>query len=451
MEKRKDLVENAKLKKGSKQIVGYDEIKKELNDLGEMLKNVEKYRSIGIRIPRGIVLYGEPGVGKSVMARYIIGNGINTIELRAAECCLDNAEESVKNVFAKAKENAPCVLILDELDKIAGTSPRFFMATNTDVNKVLLQEMDSLTDDDYVLVVATCNDTDCLGTALLRSGRFDRQIKVQLPDEQTRAKILKHYLSKVKLKCEVDTNYVAKITYGKSCADLECIVNESAIEVLKNKSNVITLENVRNVINKMAFDGLPEKQSENEENVYKTAVHEAGHALVAITLFPDNIYGASIIPQGESSGHVAFVRSEKEVRTLKDMKNEIAVALAGRVAEREILKDMFLGSRSDLRKAMKLADELVTKQGSNGYRYIVQQPARFDEVAISDKLLYEIELEIEKLLNNADKVASKVIKNNQEKFCKIVDLLMAKQVLSREELLAIKNEKTTGENTSLVA
>ena len=438
MEKRKDTVRKVTMQNKRKKIIGYDKEKTELKELGEMLKNVEKYRALGVRIPRGLVLYGEPGVGKSVMARSIATKGINTVELRAAECCIDGAETNVKEVFACAKKNAPCVLILDELDKIAGTSRHFFMPTNSDVNKVLLQELDSLTDDDYVLVVATCNNTECLGEALLRSGRFDRQIKVQLPDETTRAKIVKHYLSKVKLKNEIDVNYVAKITYGKSCADLECVVNESAIEVIKNRGDVITIDNLRSVINKMIFDGAPEKLSENSDAVYKTAVHEAGHALVAITLLPDNIYGASIVPQGDSSGHVEFVQSENEVRSINDMKNEIAVVLAGRVAEREILKEIYLGARSDLRRALQTASDLVSKHGVYGYKHIIQQ-VRFDNVYVSEKTLYETENKVEEMLNEADKKASKVINDNKEKFNKIVDLLMTKQVLSREELLEIRD------------
>lgn len=420
-----------------KKIVGYDNERKELKELSEMLRNVKRYRDIGVRIPRGLVLYGEPGVGKSVMARSIAGNGIKSIELRAAECCMDNAEKSIRDVFEKAKKSSPCVLILDELDKIAGTSHHFFMATNADVNKVLLQEIDSLTEDDYVLVVATCNDTECLGEALLRAGRFDRQIKVNLPNEETRVEILKYYLSKVKLNSNLDVEYVAKITYGRSCADLECIVNEAAIEVIQKGSDIITLENIRMVINKMVFDGAPEKPMVDKDNIYKTAIHEAGHSIVAIKLLPNNIHGASIIPQGDSSGHIEFVGSGYEIKSLREYQSEIAVLLAGRVAEREVLKELYLGSRSDMRKAMQIALELITKQGISGYRYIVQQSSRFSESRVSNNVLYEIELEIEKLMNEADALATKIIRDNYDKFNEIIKLLQEKQVLSREELLSL--------------
>ena len=422
-----------------KKIIGYEKEQKVLKEVGDMLTDVKKYRELGIRIPRGLVLYGEPGVGKSVMARSLANCGANVIELRAAECCLDGAEENIRKVFDKAKKNAPSVLILDELDKIAGISQRFFMPTNSDVNKVLLQEIDSLSDDDYVLVVATCNDTECLGDALLRSGRFDRQIKIQLPDQETRKAILEYYFSKVKLGKNIDVEYIAKITHGRSGADLECIVNEAAIEVFSKAKKIITLKDVRAVINKMTFDGLPENPTRDKDHLYKIAIHEAGHALVAMKLLPDNIHAASVIPQGDSSGHIEFIRAEGEVKSVNDYQSEIAVALAGRVAEREKLNEIYLGSRSDLHRAMSIATELVTKHGVSGYKHVIQQIVRYNEGALSDRGKYESELEIEKLLVRADEQANKIITENYGKFDIIVGLLMEKQVLSREELFEILN------------
>lgn len=421
-----------------KEIIGYESIKQELKDLGEMLSNVDKYRKLGVRIPRGLVLYGNPGVGKSVMARSIACGDTNTVELRAAECCSNGAEEAVKEVFAYAKEHAPCVLILDELDKIAGMSIRYYMQTNSDVNKTLLQEIDAISDDDCVLVVATANDTHCLGSALLRFGRFDRQIKVNLPDEETRQKILRHYFSKVKLSCLVDIDYISKITHNRSGAELECIVNESAICALTRGNDYIELEDVQTVINKMIFDGLPEKLPQNERDLKVIATHEAGHTVVAMRLLPEGVHGATIIPQGDSAGHMTFVQNYSGVRPLQEIEYEIAIALAGRVAEKERFDTLYAGSENDLKKASKIARWLVTEAGLTSYRYIGYEPERFENDPTSQQATYEIELEVEKLLIKAEELAKEIITTNRAKFDEIVEGLMNKHTLNKEELLEIE-------------
>ena len=424
----------------NKRIIGYEKERKELKELGEMLKNVEKYHALGIRIPRGLVLYGDPGVGKSVMANSIAQSGVNTVEVRAGEICSSGAEETIHASFKFAKEHAPCVLILDELDKIAGTSFRFFMQQNSDVNKILLQELDKLSNEDAVLVVATCNATDCLGDALLRPGRFDRQIHVLRPDEKTRKKIFRHYFSAVKIECNAEYDYLAKITYGKTPADIECIVNESAIYAVQNKKSVITVDTVRYVMNKMAFDGSPEDPIENQEEEYRVAVHEAGHTLVALNLLPDSLFGASIIPQGTSGGHVEIIATGKAPGSIKDKENEIAVAIAGRIAEREILGETYLGSESDFHKAMKIAYNLLTNHGVCRYKFLIATMENFQEKVLSDQSRYELESQMEEIFKKAEKSAIDIIKNNRNKFDRIVKKLTENKILSREELLAINNE-----------
>ena len=420
-----------------KKIIGYDNEQKELKELGEMLVNFKKYREFGIRIPRGIVLYGAPGVGKTVMARSIALKGVETVELRAAECCRTDAEDRIHELFDYAKSHTPCVLILDELDKIAGMSRAFFIESNTDVNKVLLQELDKLDDNDAVLVVATCNDTVCLGNALLRPGRFDRQISVMRPDEATRKKIFKHYFSKLKFGNDVDMTYAAKITYGKSGADIECIVNESAIMAMHSGKDTISFEEVRSVINRMAFDGRPDEPLSDDDEALKVAVHEAGHALVALELLPESLHGASIIPQGESSGHVEFLQSEKVRLSLKEKEDEIAVALAGRVAERQILNEVFLGSENDLQKAVMISYSLLTKNSTHQYKFVSRALRHFDDSDLSEQSKYELECKLEEIMDNADKVAEDIITKKRELFDRIVEELLEKQFLSRDELIEL--------------
>lgn len=174
--------------KGFDRIAGYEKEKTELLQLRKFLHNVDRYQEMGVRIPRGIILYGEPGVGKTVMARAIADEGIALIEVRAADCCEENTTEKLQTAFEQAKSHSPSVLLLDELDKIAGSSRFYYMEDNDTIHKVLLQELDKLAENDGVLVVATCNNIRSLGDALVRSGRFDRQLSVDVPGEKDRKK-----------------------------------------------------------------------------------------------------------------------------------------------------------------------------------------------------------------------------------------------------------------------
>ena len=291
--------------KGFESIAGYEKEKEELLQLRRFLHNVGEYRKMGVRIPRGLVLYGEPGVGKTVMARAIADEGIALIEVRAADCCEENTAEKLQSAFEKAKTSAPAVLLLDELDKLAGGSRYYFMEDNDNTRKILLQELDKLAENDGVLVVATCNDIRSLGDALVRSGRFDRQLAVVPPFEKDRKKILAQYFGKLKIESELDFGYLARITPGYTGAELECIANETGIAAMEKKKRSICPDDVRKVMNRLAFHGQEEKN--NEKNNHVVAVHEAGHVLAALILTPDCIYGASILAQGGTSGHTQFI------------------------------------------------------------------------------------------------------------------------------------------------
>lgn len=420
-------------------IVGYEKEQEEIRQLREMLKNAERYRDYGVRIPRGIVLYGEPGVGKTVLAKSLAADGISLIELRAANCCEDDAVKELKEVFEKAKQATPSVILLDELDKIAGTSDRFMMEMNDSIKKTLLQELDSLSNEDNVLVVATCNDTDSLGSALLRPGRFDRQLNIEAPDEETRKLIIKEYFGRLKVRADLNFDYLSRITYGYTGAKIECLANEAGIMAMDKPEPSVDLSDIRVIMNKFAFGSNAKKPSDDLTKLRNVAVHEAGHALVALKLAPDCLFGASILPQGESCGHIQFINPDEGVGTVSEIENEAAVLLGGHIAERVVLGEYLTGADSDMRGAVGRIHYLAVSQAAYGYAGATLGTNMRSSDTISEKLKESVCDTILKKLDDIDGMVEKLISDNLELHSKIVKALMEKQTLSRDELFEIKN------------
>ena len=417
---------------GFDSIVGYESEKKELMQLKSMLQNVEKYRKSGVRLPRGLILCGAPGVGKSVMARALAGDGVNLVELRAADCCEDTSK-AIRSAFEKAKEQAPCVLLLDELDKIAGTSDEFFMESNYSVKNILLQEIDGLSVTDSVLVAATCNDSHCLGEALTRTGRFDHMLVITLPDVKTREVILQHYLDRLSIRKICSAEYVARLTGGFSCADMECLANEAGIYALDNGKEEITTDDLVKALDRKDFGGTEKDSAKEREELRRVAVHEAGHAIVAMTLQPDSVYGASVLSQGESLGHVRMMEKTESGRSLDDVQDSICIALAGRVAERTVLGKMYLGSEPDLQAAAMNMMTLLTKEAAYGYKYLMASlPLMINY--IQDQKAVELARDFEMQMKMMDEKAMVIIGENREAFDAIVEALMERKALTREEL-----------------
>ena len=419
-------------------IVGYEKEKREIAGLHDMLINAEQYRNYGIRIPRGLALYGEPGVGKTVLARSIASGGVSLVELRSADCCEENAPEAIKSVFETARECMPSVVLLDELDKIAGTSQHFFMESNDAVKKTLLQELDALSEEDEILVVATCNNTEVLGDALLRPGRFDRQLHIDLPNEETRKQILEEYFGRLKVEKELDLEYLARLTYGYTGAKLECLANETGIAAMEKPFAKVDMNDIRIIMNKFAF-GCNEKMPFGDiEELRKTAVHEAGHALVALLLTPDCIHGASVLPQGESAGHIQFINPESNITSVKDIENEITVLLAGHVAERMLFDEYFTGACSDISRAATRLQFLITDCAAYGYEATpFSAHTRCREDIVSNDIKCRANTLLIEKMEEFDRLAESLIGKGYAIFEALVENLMEKQTLTREELFEI--------------
>lgn len=427
-----------------KKIVGYENEKKEILCLQKMLLNAEAYRASGVRLPKGLVLFGDPGVGKTQLAKSILTKGIKLVEICASSLSDEDALESIDRVFDFAEKNQPSVILLDEIDKFAGLSDRYYMEENSNIQKYLLKKLDNIDDDDTVLVIATCNNKMALGDALLRAGRFDRQIEVELPDDETRAKIYYEYFRRLKIKKDLDYNYLSRITPGYSGARIECLVNEVGIFAIENDLEMITVEDVRVIINRLAFSGIEKKPVRDKNKLRIIATHEAGHAMVAMFLLPDALIGASVLPQGDSNGHIHFVNPDDGVTSVGDLEKEIAVLLAGHVAEREVLGKYYIGSGDDLAGAEARIRYLTINQAAYGYEPIIGTTAyRYDMINDCETKSIARGIMANKLSVLDDRAAT-IIRENRALFDNLVKELMEKQTLSGDDLLRIKSESGVG-------
>ena len=333
------------------EIVGYENEKREIEELKKMLLNSESYVERGVRIPRGILICGEPGVGKTILAKSAAADGICIVEPEISEGSDDEICDAIKDVFENAKKHSPAVVLLDEVERIAGMISPFAMHDSEKIKKMIASEMDALKDDDGVAVIAVGSDSMMLGEALIRPGRFDRTINLKLPDEATRAQILEHYFAKLRVKKDFDIGMAVYQTRGFTGAKLECLVNECGIVALSKDIPVVTDDDIRIVVNRLEFGASEGDPLADKEGLHAVAIHEAGHSMIAMLLFPDSFYNASIIMQGNSNGHICFV-SNKNFKFNSDIEREVMVMLAGHVAERVILNDYACGSSCDINNVL---------------------------------------------------------------------------------------------------
>ena len=423
------------------QIVGYENEKKELLQLRRMLHEAERYRENGLRIPRGLILCGAPGIGKTVLARSIADSGIYLEEVQASLNRGRKAQESFEEAFRIAKMNAPSILLLDELDKCFGDGTDFLTGGRESLKKALIHEMEGVDEFSPVLVVATCNALEPIGGALLRSGRFDRILKMDPPDAETRLKIFQYYLDKVKLPKNLDEEQIAKITQGYTGAQIECLVNECGIRAMEREDHTITIEDVREVMNKIAFSGSVKEPLKDIDERRKIAVHEAGHAVVSRVLEPESFHMATILPQGDSEGHVTFVGEEARMPSVRYLEHRVTIALGGRVAERVIYGENFLGSSADLINATKMMYQLLTLHAAYGYEYVMNAATtQTGGFLISDEGKEATRLKVSEKLSEMDCVAERILAEHRPLFDALVELLMERQTVNRDELLDLEKK-----------
>lgn len=435
-----------------KDVAGVKEAKEELLEIVEFLKNPQKFLELGARIPRGVLLLGPPGTGKTLLAKAVAGEAsvpfFNISGSEFVEMFVGVGASRVRDLFKTAKKNAPSILFIDEIDAVgrhrgAGLGGGHDEREQT-LNQILV-EMDGFDTGTNVIVMAATNRPDVLDPALLRPGRFDRRIVLDLPDIKDRDEILKVHAKGKPLEKNVDLHKVAERTPGFSGADLFNLLNEAAILAARRDRKVISNDDVLESIEKVILG--PERKShillDKEKKI--AAYHEAGHALVGHILpHTDPIHKISIISRGRAAGYTLNLPTEdKHLHAKSEFVDNLAMLLGGYAAEKIIFRDITTGASNDLSKASILARELVTKYGMSDKLGPIVFGSQSDMVFLgkeiheqrnySEKIAAEIDREVEKFINSALKTATATINENKEKLDKVAHRLIEVETIEKEE------------------
>jgi len=435
-----------------KDVAGLREAKQELEEVVDFLKSPKKYLEMGARIPRGVLLMGQPGTGKTLLARAVAGEAnVPFFHISASEFVemfVGVGASRTRDAFATAKRAAPCILFIDEIDAVgrergAGLGGGHDEREQT-LNQILV-EMDGFERDTRVIVLAATNRPDVLDSALLRPGRFDRRVFLDLPDINDREAILKIHARNKHLEKGVDLRRVGVRTPGFSGADLANLINEAAILSARQNKKTISQESLFSSIEKVMLG--PERKgrviSEQEKKI--TAYHEAGHALVAASLKDsDPVHKVSIIARGQAGGYTLKLPNEDiHLRTRSHFLADLAMAMGGYTAEKEVFGDMTTGASNDLKEASALARRLVTKYGMSdalgpitfgkGEEQVFLGRDISHERNYSESVATKIDFEVSSFLNRAQQTAKKIIISQRKALDAIAETLMIKETLEQEE------------------
>lgn len=435
-----------------KNVAGVREAKQELLEIVDFLKNPKKFLDMGATIPKGVLLLGSPGTGKTLLAKAVAGEaGVPFFSISGSEFVemfVGVGASRVRDLFKRAKKHSPCILFIDEIDAVgrqrgAGLGGSHDEREQT-LNQILV-EMDGFEQTDNIIVMAATNRPDVLDAALLRPGRFDRRVTLDLPDINDREEILKVHAKEKPLAAEVKLRSVAERTPGFSGADLMNLLNEAAIAAALKDVKEISLNDVLSSIDKVLLG--PERKSHilSDKEKKVTAYHEAGHALVAHELpNTDPVRKVSIVARGTAAGFTLKLPSEdKKLHTKTEFLEELAVMLAGRVAEEEVFNEITTGDQNDLRQATKLARRLISDYGMSeklGLRTFGQREELIflgreihEEKDYSEKIAEEIDQEITRMLDEAAKTALRIIKDKRQYLDKIANELISKETIEAED------------------
>ncbi len=439
-----------------KEIAGNNEAKQDLQEVVEFLKFPKKFESVGAKIPKGVLLVGPPGTGKTMLARAVAGEAnapfFSISGSEFVEMFVGVGASRVRDLFAKAKKNAPCIIFIDEIDAV-GRRRGSGMGGGHDereqtLNQILV-EMDGFEQGQNVIVLAATNRSDVLDPALLRPGRFDRRVMIGLPDRKDREAILKVHFEKKPASKAVDLDALAAKTAGSSGADLANIANEAAIIAARHNRTEINQKDVTEAFEKVAIGPERKNKIMSEKEKELTAYHEAGHAIVGHVM-PDSdmVHKVTIIPRGGTGGVTWFIPPEdKSYHSIIEYKDVLARMLGGRIAEEVIYGPdrVTTGAGSDLQKATELAREMIVEQGMG--KSLRNQVFHTEEGMMMDRLVHErnysndtakmIDEEVESLIREAADRARVVVKANLDKLEKLKDALIEHETIEAEDVKKI--------------
>lgn len=433
-------------------VAGIDEAKEELGEIIDFLKEPKKFTRLGGRIPKGVLLMGSPGTGKTLLARAIAGEAdvpfFNISGSDFVEMFVGVGASRVRDLFVQGKKNAPCIIFIDEIDAVgrhrgAGLGGGHDEREQT-LNQLLV-EMDGFESNEGVILISATNRPDVLDPALLRPGRFDRQVVVPLPDIKGREKILEVHMKKTPIAPDVDKLVLAKGTPGFSGADLENLVNEAALLGAKRNKEKIDMTDFEDSKDKV-YMGLERKSKVmKEEDRKTTAYHEGGHALVARFL-PDTdvVNKITIIPRGTAAGITWFLPEEREFKYKDQLENELSIAFGGRVAEEIVFNRISTGAANDIKQATELAEKMVRSWGMSEGLGLLSYAKNEEQIFLgreiaqhrdySEETAKKIDAEIKKLIDQSYKRSKKILAKNVDILHKLADVLLEKETVLGKEL-----------------
>ena len=457
-------ITTGKTKTTFKDVAGIDTEKQELMEVVEFLKNREKFKALGARVPRGILLSGEPGTGKTLLARAVAGEAnvpfFATSGSDFSGIIVGLGVAKIKEIFELAKRNAPCILFIDEIDAIGQSRSKHSFNDNDreqTLNQLLI-EMDGFANETGIIVIAATNRPDMLDAALLRPGRFDRQVNIELPNLEGRRDILNLHAKKFKIDDSVNMMDVARGTTGFSGADLENLLNESALHAVRSNHKAVEQSDIEEARDKILM-GPVKNRKIRPEDIKLTAYHEAGHAFVSMhySNITNPIHKATIVPRGRALGMVQHVPVDNKVSmTIEEVRADLSIDLAGRASEEVFFgkNKITTGAENDIAAATRTARYCVTVAGlsDNIGMVAVNQANTFGQKtaleSASEKTAEMVDAEIKNWLDSAYKDAKSLVSKNKATVEKIAKALLDKETLSADEIRAIiSGKKSTVKKT----